>query len=120
MNIESAAGSIKGSLKMRKMESDTEEAVRFIPTPPSSATQGEQVGDEKDFKAQRIRTVALINLAGMMERMDEQVSTQQHWKSGVPIVCSMNRPLLLWHRFCLRSTTLLARRLMQRPRSWVT
>ncbi len=59
---------------MRKMDSDAEEAVRFIsPPPPSAGAQGEPTVDEKDFKSQRIRTVALINLAGMMERMDEQV-----------------------------------------------
>ncbi|EIE22835.1 MFS general substrate transporter [Coccomyxa subellipsoidea C-169] len=56
------------------MDSDAEEAVRFIsPPPPSAGAQGEPTVDEKDFKSQRIRTVALINLAGMMERMDEQI-----------------------------------------------
>lgn len=72
MNIESASSIVKGSLKMRKMDSDTEEAIRFVqPSPPTSQTETEV--DEKDFRAQRVRTVTLINLAGMMERMDEQV-----------------------------------------------
>jgi hypothetical protein len=55
---------------MRKAESEPEEVQRFVPAiedPEPEPLSGE------DFAAQRWHTVCLINLAGMMERMDEQV-----------------------------------------------
>ncbi|CAL8464837.1 g4372 [Coccomyxa elongata] len=55
------------------MDSDAEEAVRFIPAPPAAAAEGQPEADEKEINSQRMRTVTLINLAGMMERMDEQI-----------------------------------------------
>lgn len=62
------------------MDSEAEETVRFISAPPSAATHGQPDVDEKEFKSQRIRTVTLINLAGMMERMDEQVRSKKQSK----------------------------------------
>lgn len=88
MHIELAGNALKGSLKMRKMDSDTEEAVRFIPAPPAAVSQGQPEVDEKDYKSQRIRTVTLINLAGMMERMDEQVRAGKECNStGFTVPC---------------------------------
>jgi len=67
MNIEIASSSVRQSLKMRqKMEGQEE------PSPSHDYHSG--VLEEKKNDKHRLRTVALINLAGMMERMDEQAS----------------------------------------------
>ena len=70
MNIEKASSSVRQSLKMRqKMEGQEE------PGPSHDHHSGAL--EEKKYDKHRLRTVALINLAGMMERMDEQ-ARQKH------------------------------------------
>lgn len=71
MNLESASSVVSRSLKMRKTESEADEE-----RPSCSTTEVAESADPtepKAFRAQRLRTVTLINLAAVMERMDEQV-----------------------------------------------
>ncbi len=106
---------------MRRMDSDAEEAVRFIPAPPAAAAEGQPEADEKEFISQRMRTVTLINLAGMMERMDEQVRGKEQWKFLKSTVsCSQLLMPNVLCRYCRRSITPLARLLTRHLRSWVT
>ena len=65
MNIESASSSIRQSLKMRKQ--DAPEGFNA-----SQQLVHSETPDDNSLQRHRLKTVALINLAGMMERMDEQ------------------------------------------------
>ena len=74
MNIDNASFTVSRSVKMRKADSDAAEEER----PCTSTALGPQASDPpteplKAYKAQRLRTVGLINLAAVMERCDEQV-----------------------------------------------
>ena len=71
MNIDNASFTTSRSVKMRKADSDAAEEER----PCTSTALGPQASDPPSdpHKAQRLRTVGLINLAAVMERCDEQV-----------------------------------------------
>jgi hypothetical protein len=84
MNIESASSSVRQSLKMRKSDSPDEEC---YPIDHHSVSQ--DMDGDKNFHEYRLKTVTLINLAGMMERMDEQArhkSTHQSSHGTVPVL----------------------------------
>ena len=88
--------------------------------------------DDNILQRHRLRTVALINLAGMMERMDEQARLL-HNLSYAQTVCvqgpsGVSRVLVhlkliagqLLCRFCLLSTMLWAKPLMPPLQLWAT
>ena len=125
MNIESATLAVNRSLKMRKADSETEE-VR-----PSSSVIGaaDATDSVKAFSAQRVRTVALINAAAVMERMDEQAWTHCTFlnvKYQFPHLTAYSLQLTIisvrahFNRYCRRCTMLLERPLTHPPRSWGT
>lgn len=93
MNVESAPNLVKGSLKMRKNESESEEAVRFFP--PAAVEPDPETDYGEDFARQRLQTVSLINLAGMMERMDEQVLRIRFKITCPDVECKLSVSLLL-------------------------
>ena len=68
MQIEKASSAVRQSLnrKMRKMDSTEEQGVLN--------DHHHETLEECKIEKHRLRTVTLINLAGVMERMDEQVS----------------------------------------------
>ena len=74
---------------MRKSDSPDEE---YYPSDHHSVSQ-DMDGDKK-FHEHRLKTVTLINLAGMMERMDEQArheSTHHSSHGSVPV---LRKPML--------------------------
>ncbi len=68
MQIEKASSAVRQSLnrKMRKMDSTEEQGVLN--------DHYHETLEECKIEKHRLRTVTLINLAGVMERMDEQAS----------------------------------------------
>ena len=68
MQIETASAAVRQSLnrKMRKMDSTEEQGDLHEPH--------HETLEECKVDKHRLRTVTLINLAGVMERMDEQAS----------------------------------------------
>ena len=71
MNLESASSAVSRSLKMRKTESEADDERPSCST--TDVANSADLTEPKAYRAQRLRTVALINLAAVMERMDEQV-----------------------------------------------
>lgn len=58
-------------MKMRKTESEADEERPSCST--TDVAEPADLTEPKAFRAQRLRTVTLVNLAAVMERMDEQV-----------------------------------------------
>ena len=80
MNIDNASFTVSRSVKMRKADSVVAEEER----PCTSAALGAPASDVPTeladaFKAKRLRTVGLINMAAVMERCDEQVWAAFSW-----------------------------------------
>ena len=127
MQIEKASAAVRQSLnrKMRKMDSTEEQGV--------SHDHHHEALEECKIDKHRLRTVTLINLAGMMERMDEQASQQLPPLHHAGVWCTPDSSahvlqkqssfasvscLLL--RSCQLSIMPWARHLMRPQRHWAT
>ena len=84
MQIEKASAAVRQSLnrKMRKMDCTEEQGV--------SHDHPHEALEECKVDKHRLRTVTLINLAGMMERMDEQASHQMPHSHHAGAWCTLD------------------------------
>ena len=86
MQIEKASAALRNSLnrKMRKMDNTDEQG--------ASHEHRNDTPEECKIDKHRCRTVTLINLAGVMERMDEQASQHSFRQSSCSTLVHISIP----------------------------